>query len=116
MCYIEIANIAALRLKWNESGVTTMNTSVYIVESSYYKHDDKFSCNEYTHSIMSVHKNFDDALDVLRAIHKKATQTPDVFDIRLDEKVYRPYVIYRWLNEENKQYDRLVQIITRDLT
>lgn len=29
MCYIEIANIAALRLKWNESGVTTMNTSVY---------------------------------------------------------------------------------------
>lgn len=93
-----------------------MHESVYIVEQSYYKHDNKFSCNEYTHGIMSVHKNLDDALKILRAIHKKAIQTPDVFDVRLDEETYRPYVIYRWLNEKNKQYDRLVQIIPCDLT
>ena len=93
-----------------------MHESVYIVEESYYKQDDKFSWSEYTHSIVSVRKNLEGALDVLRAIHKEATQNSNNFDVCLDEEAYNPYVIYRWLDGENKQYDRLVQIITRDLT
>lgn len=93
-----------------------MHESVYIVEESYYKQDDKFSWSEYTHSIVSVHKNLESALDVLRAIHKEATQNSNNFDVCLDEEAYNPYVIYRWMNGENKQYERIVQIITRDLT
>ena len=92
-----------------------MHESVYIVEESYYKQDDKFSWSEYTHSIMSAHKNLENALDVLRAIHKEATQNSNNFDVCLDEEAYNPYVIYLWMNGENKQYERIVQIITRDL-
>lgn len=93
-----------------------MNVPVYIVEQSYFKQDDKFSWNEYTHSIQSVHKNLDDALNVLRAIYKEAAQNPDAFDVALDEEAYNPCVIYRWLNAENCQCERFVEIITRDLT
>lgn len=50
-----------------------MNVPVYIIENCFYKQDGKFSWNEYAHSIQSVHKNSEDALDVLRAIYKEAT-------------------------------------------
>ena len=63
-----------------------MNVPVYIVENCFYKQDGKFSWNEYAHSIQSVHKNSEDALDVLRAIYKEATQNPDNYDVMIDEK------------------------------
>ena len=93
-----------------------MNTPVYIVEESYYKQIDKSSWSEYTHSIMSVHKNLEDALDVLRKIHMEAARCFDTFDVELNEKAYCPYVIYRWMNGDSECYERIVQIITRDLT
>ena len=93
-----------------------MNVPVYIVEDCYYKQDDNSSWNEYTHSIQSVHKNSEDALDVLRAIYKEANQNPNVYYAQLDEEAAIPYVLYRWKNVGNKQHERFVQIIIRDLT
>lgn len=92
-----------------------MNVPVYIVDDCYYKQDDKFSWNEYAHNIQSVHKNSEDALDVLRAIYKAATQNPNIYDAQLDEES-APYVLYRWKNVDNKQHERFVQIAIRDLT
>ena len=92
-----------------------MNVPVYIVDDCYYKQDDKFSWNEYAHNIQSVHKNSEDALDVLRAIYKAATQNPNIYDAQLDEEA-ATYVLYRWKNVDNKQHERFVQIAIRDLT
>lgn len=92
-----------------------MNVPVYIVDDCYYKQDGKFSWNEYAHNIQSVHKNSEDALDVLRAIYKAATQNPNIYDAQLDEEA-APYVLYRWKNVDNKQHERFVQIAIRDLT
>ena len=93
-----------------------MNVPVYIVENCYYMQNDKFSWTEYAHSIQSVHKNSDDALDVLRAIYKEASQNPNNYDVLIDEEAAVPYVLYRWKSAENKQYERFAEIITRDLT
>lgn len=93
-----------------------MNVPVYIVENYYYMQDDKFSWNEYAHSIQSVHKNFEDALDVLRAIYKEATQYHSNYDVLIDEEAAVPYVLYRWKDAENKQYERFAEIIIYDLT
>ena len=93
-----------------------MNVPVYIVENCYYLQNDKFSWVEYDHSIQSVHKNSGGAFDVLRAIHKKATQNPNNYDVLIDEEAAVPYVLYRWRGAENKQFERFAEIITRDLT
>lgn len=93
-----------------------MNVPVYIVENCYYMQNDKFSWIEYAHAIQSVHKNSEDALDVLRAIYKAATQNPSMYDVQLDEGATTPYVLYRWKNTDNKQHERFVQIAIRDLT
>ena len=58
----------------------------------------------------------EDALDVLRAIYKEATQNPDNYDVMIDEKAAVPYVLYRWKNADNKQRERFVEIAIRDLT
>lgn len=92
-----------------------MNVPVYIVENCYYMQDDKFSWNEYAHSIQSVHKNSEGALDVLRAIYKEATQNPNNYDAQINEEAAVPYVLYRWKNAENKQYERFVETTIRDL-
>ena len=92
-----------------------MNVPVYIVENCFYKLDGKLSWNEYAHSIQSVHKNSEDALDVLRAIYKEATQNPDNYDVMIDEKAAVPYVLYRWKNAANKQRERFVENAIRDL-
>ena len=76
-----------------------MDVPVYIVENCYYMQNDKFSWTEYGHSIQSVRKNFEGALDV-----------------QINEEAAVPYVLYRWKNAENKQYERFVEIIIRDLT
>lgn len=93
-----------------------MYESVYIVENCYYMQNDKFSWNEYAHSIQSVHKNSEDALDVLRAIYKEASQNNNNYDVQINEGAAVPYVLYRWNSAENKQYERFAEIITRDLT
>mgnify|MGYP004534788981 FL=1 len=93
-----------------------MNVPVYIVENCYYMQNDKFSWSEYAHSIQSVHKNSEDALDVLRAIYKAATQNPSMYDVLIDEEAAVPYVLYRWKNADNKQHERFVEIAIRDLT
>lgn len=93
-----------------------MDVPVYIVENCYYMQNDKFSWTEYGHSIQSVRKNFEGALDVLRAIYKEATQNPNNYDVQINEEAAAPYVLYRWKNAENKQYERFVEIIIRDLT
>lgn len=93
-----------------------MNVPVYIVENCYYMQNDKFSWSEYGHSIQSVHKNFEGAIDVLRAIYKEATQNPNNYDVLIDEEAAVPYVLYRWKDAENKQSERFAEIITRDLT
>lgn len=89
---------------------------MFIIEQSYSKQNDDLSWDEYTHSIQTVHKNIEDALNVLRAIYKGEIQNSNAFDVAIDEEAYNPYVIYRWLNAEGTQQERLVQIITRDLT
>lgn len=63
-----------------------MDVPVYIVENCYYIQNDKFSWTEYGHSIQSVRKNFEGALDVLRAIYKEATQNPNNYDAQINEK------------------------------
>lgn len=93
-----------------------MNVPVYIIVNCYYMQNDKFSWTEYAHSIQSVHKNSEDALDVLRAIYKKAIQNTNNYDVQINEEAAVPYVLYRWKNAENKQYERFVEIIIRDLT
>lgn len=92
-----------------------MNEPVYIVENRYYMQNDKFSWAEYDHSIQSVHKNSEGALDVLRAIYKEATQNPNNYDVLIDEEAAVPYVLYRWKNAENKQHERFAEIIIHDL-
>lgn len=92
-----------------------MDVPVYIVENCYYMQNDKFSWTEYGHRIQSVRKNFEGALDVLRAIYKEATQNPNNYDVQINEEAAVPYVLYRWKNAENKQYERFVEIIIRDL-
>ena len=92
-----------------------MNVPVYIVENCYYMQNDKFSWTEYSHSIQSVHKNSEGALDVLRAIYKEATQYPSNYDVLIDEEAAVPYVLYRWKDAEDKQSERFAEIITRDL-
>lgn len=92
-----------------------MNEPVYIVENRYYMQNDKFSWNEYDHNIQSVHKNFEGALDVLRAIYKEATQNPNNYDVLIDKEAAVPYVLYRWKGAENKQYERFAEIIIHDL-
>lgn len=92
-----------------------MNVPVYIVENSYYMQNDKFSWAEYDHSIQSVHKNSEGALDALRAIYKEATQYPSNYDVLIDEEAAVPYVLYRWKGAKNEQCERFVEIITRDL-
>lgn len=93
-----------------------MNVPVYIVENRYYTQNDKFSWTEYYHSIQSVHKNSEGALDVLRAIYKEATQYQSNYDVLINEEAAVPYVVYRWKDEENKQYERFAEIIICDLT
>lgn len=92
-----------------------MNVPVYIVENSYDMQNNKFSWAEYDHSIQSVHKNSEGALDVLRAIYKEATQYPSNYDVLIDEEAAVPYVLYRWKGAENKQYERFTEITIRDL-
>lgn len=92
-----------------------MNVPVYIVENSYYMQNDKFSWAEYDHSIQSVHKNSEGALDVIRAIYKEATQNPNNYDVLINEEAAVPYVLYRWKDAEDKQSERFAEIITRDL-
>jgi hypothetical protein len=92
-----------------------MNEPVYIVENRYYMQNDKFSWAEYDHSIQSVHKNSEDALDVLRAIYKEAIQYSSNYDVLIDEEAAVPYVLYRWKGAENKQYERFAEIIIHDL-
>lgn len=93
-----------------------MNVPVYIVENCYYMQNDNFSWTEYGHNIQSVHKNSEGAFDVLRAIYKEATQNPNNYDVLIDEEAAVPYVLYRWKNADNKQRERFVEIIIRDLT
>ena len=93
-----------------------MNVPVYIVENSYYLQNDKLSWTEYGHSIQSVHKNFEGALNVLRTIYKEATQYPSNYDVMIDEEAAVPYVLYRWKDAENKQSERFAEIIIYDLT
>lgn len=93
-----------------------MNVPVYIVENCFYKQDGKFSWNEYSHCIQSVHKNSEDALDVLRAIYKAATQNSDLYDAQINEEAVVPYVLYHWKTADNKQHERFVEIVIRDLT
>lgn len=92
-----------------------MNVPVYIVENRCYLQNDKFSWTEYDHSIQSVHKNSEGALDVLRAIYKEATQYPSNYDVLIDEEAAVPYVLYRWKDAENKQYERFAEMIICDL-
>ena len=92
-----------------------MNVPVYIIENCYYMQNDKFSWSEYGHSIQSLHKNSEDALDVLRAIYKEATQNPNNYDVQLNEEAAIPYVIYHWKNAKNQQRERFVKITIRDL-
>ena len=92
-----------------------MHELVYIVENCYYMQNDKFSWAEYDHSIQSVHKNSEGALNVLRAIYKEATQNPNNYDVQINEEAAVPYVLYRWKGAENKQYERFAEIIIHDL-
>lgn len=93
-----------------------MNVPVYIVENRCYLQNNKFSWIEYDHSIQSVHKNSEGALDVLRAIYKEATQNQNNYDVLIDEEAAVPYVLYRWKDAENKQSERFAEMIIRDLT
>lgn len=93
-----------------------MNVPVYIIENCYYMQNNAYSWSEYAHGIQSLHKNSEDAFDVLRAIYKEATQNPNNYDVVINEEAAVPYVLYRWKSAENKQHERFAEIIIRDLT
>lgn len=92
-----------------------MNVPVYIVEDSYRKQNDNLSWDEYAHAIKSVHKNRKDALKVLRDIYNSVIHDHGIYDIKIDEDAYSPYVSYCWKNAEGIQYEVFTEIITRDL-
>lgn len=93
-----------------------MNVPIYIVENSYRKQNGTSSWNEYAHAIQSVHKNREDALEILHNIYNSAIHNHSIYDAKLDEDAYSPHVSYCWKNAEGIQHEIFVEIITRDLT